>query len=246
MKSWLTHTSIGVLHGFTTRIGGVSHEPFASLNLGLSSGDEPELVESNRDWLLEQLGLTRENVAAYNQVHGATVATGEPGWFNEDADAATTNTPGVMLVMSVADCLPIVLHDPLTGAVAAIHAGWRGTVAGVAEATVNALKTRYGTEERDVVALLGPAISVDRYEVGPEVVAAARAADLDGAIQHEQPNGHAHFDVRKANAVQLARAGVRHIHHLAHCTASEPDLFYSYRRDKGTTGRHWAFVQRSE
>lgn len=246
MNAWLTHPELSVLHGFTTRIGGVSTGPYAALNLGLSSGDDRERVEANRDWLLQQLGVARSHVAAYNQVHGNVVATGEPSWFTADADAATTNTPGVLLVMSVADCMPIIVHDRGTGAVAAIHAGWRGTVAGVSAATVQALSERYGGNVRDFVAVLGPAISAAEYEVGPEVVHAARAAGLSHAVAAERSDGHAQFDLRAANERQLQRAGVQAVHHLAHCTAREPALFYSHRRDNGTTGRHWVFVQRSE
>lgn len=244
MSAWLTHPKMPVLHGFTTRKGGTSAGPYASLNLGLSSGDEPARVEANRNWLLGQLGIARSQVAAYNQVHGNTVATGEPSWFTADADAATTNTPGTLLVMSVADCLPIVLYDQQTGAVAAIHAGWRGTVAGVTTATVRALSERYDGKAGNIIAVLGPAISAAQYEVGPEVVHAAKMAGLGSAITAERANGHAQFDVRAANALQLTESGVNAVYHVNHCTASEPELFYSHRRDAGTTGRHWVFVQR--
>lgn len=246
MNAWMVHDALPVVHGFTTRRGGVSGGPYATLNLGLSSGDEPSAVEENRDWLLAQLGVPRERVAAYNQVHGATVATGEPSWFTADADAATTNEPGVMLVMSVADCLPIIMHDAVSGAVAAVHAGWRGTVAGVARATVEAMRERYDTLPEDLTCVLGPAISAEQYEVGPEVVAAVRAAHLGDAISQEQPNGHAQLDVRGANETQLRTLGVENIAHIDRCTALEPNRFYSYRRDRGVTGRHWAFVVRSE
>lgn len=246
MDAWLTHDMLPIVHGFTTRKGGVSTGPYAALNLGLSSGDERSVVEQNRDWLLTQVVVPRERVAAYNQVHGAVVADGEPSWFTSDADAATTNEPGVMLVMSVADCLPIIMHDTQTGAVAAVHAGWRGTVAGVARATVAAMGERYGTKPEHLTCVLGPAISQARYEVGPEVVAAFREANLGAAIGDEQPNGHAQLDVRGANVQQLSAAGVTRIAHLARCTAGEPEWFYSHRRDRGVTGRHWAFVVRSE
>ena len=111
---------------------------------------------------------------------------------------------------------------------------------------MQALSQRYDGRAHDLVAVLGPAISAAKYEVGPEVVHAAREAGLGLAVTREQPNGHAQFDVRAANEWQLSQAGVGHVHHVNHCTASEPELFYSHRRDAGTTGRHWVFVQRGK
>ncbi|MEJ2288044.1 MAG: polyphenol oxidase family protein, partial [Deinococcales bacterium] len=156
-------------HGFTLRGGGVSGGAYASLNLGLSSGDAPEAVEANRDRLLAALGYGRDDVCAFHQVHGRRVLDGTPGWFVEQADAATSATPGRLLVVSVADCLPLLFVDPVRGAVGAAHCGWRGTVQGLAGEVVRAMSQRYGSRPADLRVAIGPGIQGPCYQVGPGV-----------------------------------------------------------------------------
>ena len=123
-------------HGFTVRAGGVSRGPYASMNLGLSSGDDRELVEENRRTVLAQLGATHQDVCGYHQVHGTRVMVEAPGWFEEKADAGVSNDPRHVLVVSAADCYPVLFHDPVTGAAGAAHCGWRGTLGQIGRAHV--------------------------------------------------------------------------------------------------------------
>ncbi len=165
-------------HGFTLRGGGVSGGAYASLNLGLSSGDAPDAVEANRDRLLAVLGYARGDVCAFDQVHGDHVLAGDASWFTERADAATTDVPGRLLVVSVADCFPLLFHDPVRGAVAAAHCGWRGTVAGLAGTVVRRMTERYDSRPADLRVAIGPGIRGACYQVGPEVVDGVPARGL--------------------------------------------------------------------
>ncbi|MEJ2290188.1 MAG: peptidoglycan editing factor PgeF [Deinococcales bacterium] len=231
-------------HGFTLRGGGVSDGAYASLNLGLSSGDAPEAVEANRDRLLAALGYGRDDVCAFHQVHGRRVLDGTPGWFVEQADAATSATPGRLLVVSVADCLPLLFVDPVRGAVGAAHCGWRGTVQGLAGEVVRAMSQRYGSRPADLRVAIGPGIQGPCYQVGPEVVRAYREAGFPDDLATPDDEGRHRLDLVAANRFVLEGAGVRpqRVWSAAACTHCEPDRFYSHRRDAGVTGRHWAFI----
>lgn len=234
-----------VVHGFTTRAGGVSGGPFASLNLGLSSGDERAQVEENRDLLLAELGFARAQVCAFDQVHGDRVLAGAPSWFEEEADAAVTDDPDTLLVVSVADCLPVLFLDPASGAVGAAHCGWRGTVKGLAARVVGELRARYGARPEELRVAFGPAVAGACYQVGPEVVERFADAGFPAAVAWPDAEpGRYRLDIAAANRWLLAREGVApgHVHDLGLCTHCEPERFYSYRRDAGRTGRHWAFV----
>lgn len=242
---YLTSPAISALHGFTTRRGGGSSGPFDSFNLGLSSGDEPKLVEANRDLLLSELGFTREQVCAFNQVHGARVLTGAPSWFTEDADAVTSDDPNLLLVVSSADCLPLLFHDPETGAVAAAHCGWRSTVKGLAGLVVAALAERYGAKAERLRVAIGPGVAGACYQVGHEVKVEFAAADFPAEVfAADAVVGRHRLDLVAANRWVLEGAGVKagHIEESGLCTHCESGAFYSYRRDRGRTGRHWAFV----
>lgn len=234
-----------VTHGFTTRSGGVSQGAYASLNLGLSSKDQPHLVEANRDLLLEQLGFGRQQVSAFHQVHGSTVLDGRPGWFVTEADAATTADPGTLLVISMADCLPLLFHDPISGAVAAAHCGWRGTVLGLAAAVVRSMAERYGTRAQDLRVVMGPGIAGACYQVGAEVVARFGAAGFPASCYWpDEQAGRYRLDLPGANRWLLESQGVApaNVTDLRLCTHCDQERFYSYRRDAGVTGRHWAFI----
>lgn len=237
--------SLPVVHGFTTRAGGVSGAPFHALNLGLSSGDDPAAVERNRDLLLAELGFERASVCAFHQVHGHRVLDGAPSWFVERADAAVTADPHTLLVVSVADCMPVLLHDPRTGAVGAAHCGWRGSVAGLAGGVVRRMEESFGTDSAHLQVLLGPAVAGACYQVGAEVVERFVAAGFPNHVAwpDAEPNKF-RLDIGAANRWVLEQAGVRPeaITDLGLCTHCEPERFYSYRRDGGVTGRHWAFI----
>ncbi|MFA5593649.1 MAG: peptidoglycan editing factor PgeF [Trueperaceae bacterium] len=236
---------LAVLHGFTLRKGGVSTEPYGSLNLGLSSGDEPDKVERNRDLLLSELGFERAQVSAFHQVHGDRVYTGGPTWFHEKADAAVSADPNELLVVSVADCLPMLFHDPVTGAVGAAHCGWRGTVAGLASTVVQRMAAEFGSEPADLRVVMGPGVAGACYQVGAEVVERfALAGFPDHVAWPDAETGKYRLDIKAANRWSLERAGVTpgNVTDTGLCTHCHPERFYSYRRDAGVTGRHWAFI----
>lgn len=240
----LTAPNLPWPHGFTLRSGGVSEGPYASLNLGLSSGDDPERVEANRDAVLAALGVRRAQVCAFHQVHGTRVLDGTPSWFTERADAATSLAPGNLLVVSVADCLPLLFHDAASGAVAAAHCGWRGTLAGLAGVVVARMSERYGSRPEDLAVAIGPGIQGPCYQVGDEVVAAFREAGFPPSLATPDDDGRHRLDLVAANRWTLERAGVgpQQVWSAQLCTHCDPERFYSHRRDAGRTGRHWAFI----
>jgi YfiH family protein len=246
--TYLACPALGVPHGFSTRLGGVSDGPYAGLNLGLSSGDDEAAVRANRARWAEALGLPAPFFTLH-QVHGPVVydltaddAT-EPAAFQ--GDGIVTAAPGRAIGVFTADCAPILLAAPATGVVAAVHAGWRGTVAGVAAAAVATMAARHGVAPADLVAAIGPTIGPCCFEVGDEVVAALRAAPWAGmadAVVPRTPKAHA--DLFAANAAQLVAAGLRpeNVHASRACTACDATSFYSWRRDAGTTGRLQAVI----
>ncbi len=216
----------------TTRLGGVSAVPFATLNLGAHVGDDAGQVSENRERLRAQLQLPAEP-RWLEQVHGIRiVAAGDcsPGC---EADGSFTERPGEVCVVLTADCLPLLLCDQAGRRVAAVHAGWRGLCAGVIESAVTAL----GGEGGEVLAWLGPAIGPEAFEVGPEVREAFLARDPDATSAFRPGVADRWF----ANLYELARrrlaaAGVARVFGGTHCTHGEPEKFFSFRRD-GRTGR---------
>ena len=199
----------------TDRWGGVSWGPYESLNLGLHVGDDPSLVEENRVIAAGLVGARPDEVAWCTQVHGrAVVVVDEPGPAG-DADALVTTTPGLVLMVLMADCVPVLLVDPAAGVLACVHAGWRGTVADVVGATVDVMRS---LGAGDIAAFLGPAVPVERYEVGPEVVAAAEQAGVGTAVVDGC------FDLWAANSLLLERAGVSSIDRSG-CIATGDDYF---------------------
>jgi YfiH family protein len=230
-------------HGFTTRAGGVSGEPFHSLNLGMKWGDARENVLENRRRLLHASGAETIYLAA--QVHGARVVRVRAGddaaaITKEQADGVCTDVPGVAVGIYVADCVPALFADPRTGAVAAVHAGWRGTVAGVLPAAVAALVAHFGSRPADLRVALGPAIGPCCFEVGPEV-----AAVFPHAVVIHRAGRKPHVNLRHAQRLQLLEAGLdpAAIDEGGPCTMCDPGgRFYSYRRDAGQTGQHVGFI----
>lgn len=224
--TWPSLTGLGVDAVVTTRNGGVSRGPYASLNLGLHVGDDPEAVVENRTRALAAVDARPEDAVFCVQSHGRAVhvATdadrGRGARDQADAvpetDALVTATPGLVLVVMVADCVPIVLLDPEAGVLAAVHAGWRGTLARVTAAAVETM-TGLGARPDRIVAGVGPAVAPSRYEVGPEVAEAARtcfgadqAAATDGwaPVLRPSPSGRWLFDLWAANTRVLVESGV--------------------------------------
>lgn len=241
----LTAPNLAVPHAFTTRKGGVSASPYNSLNLGLSSGDAPERVAENRRRVMEAFGVTREEVCAFHQVHSARVLEGAPTWFEREADASVTNNPDLLLVVSVADCSPLLFHDPVREVVGAAHCGWRGTVAGMAKEVVEKMSELYGSDPRDIHVAIGPGISAPCYQVGEEVVQAFVDAGFPKYIAYPDSEGRFRLDIAAANRWSLAQVGVpsTNIWISTWCTYSDTTRFYSHRRDAGQTGRHWAVIK---
>jgi YfiH family protein len=238
-------------HGFSTRAGGVSSPPYDSLNLGGKWGDAPAAVAQNRRRFLAAVGAPAPLYVA-RQVHGARVvhvgagATPE-AIAAEEADGLCTDRPDVALGVFVADCVPVLLADPVGGAFAAVHAGWRGTVAGVVPAAVRALAV-LGGRPADLRVALGPAIGACCFEVGLEVATAFAEAGL-GAAVGPSPRGRAdraHVDLKAALVLQLERSGVdpTAVDRIAACTCCEPARFYSFRRDGSATGQLMGVIGR--
>ena len=246
--TYLVCPALGVPHGFSTRLGGASEGPFAGLNLGLSCGDAEPVVRANRARWAEALGLPAP-LFTLHQVHGAVVHDLAPDDATPPAERkgdAIVAAPGARPIgVFTADCTPILLADPVTGVVAAVHAGWRGTVAGVAAAAVATMRERHGVNPQDLRAAIGPTIGPCCFEVGDEVVAALREAPWPGTAEAVVPRApRAHADLFTANVAQLLACGLAPGHVFASrlCTACDAGLFYSWRRDGGTTGRLQAAI----
>jgi polyphenol oxidase len=227
----------GVRAAVTTRVGGHSGGPFASMNLAGHVGDDPGAVAANRAQLRAALGLPAEPLWL-TQVHGAGVARFEAGGTAPTADAAVATAPGQVCVVMVADCLPVIFAARDGGAVAVAHAGWRGLAAGVLERTLEALARPAG----DVLAWLGPCIGPQAFEVGEEVRQAFVATDAAAARRFApNPRGRWQADLAGLARDRLAAEGVTEIHGGGGCTYEDPSRFFSYRRD-GVTGRFAALA----
>ena len=213
----------GLVHGFEQRLGPAGWEGRAAGRARVAAA----LADHGRLHLLKQ-------------VHG-TVVVAAPWEGRPEGDAAVADRPGLLLGIETADCLPVLLVDPVRRLVAAAHAGWRGTAAGVARAAVDALVAR-GSNPTDLVAALGPSIGVCCYEVGPELVPAFGPGGE--AFFRPGPRGRLHLDVRAANAAQLRAAGVpdARIHLVSDCTYCRADLYHSYRREGRDAGRMISYV----
>lgn len=227
-------------HAVFTRLGGVSQGPFATLNVGSSVGDDPAAVAENHTRICQHMGITASRVATGHQVHGNQVAlvSGEDGGRAfPNTDGIVTTVPGLGLMLRFADCQPILLLDPARHALGLIHAGWRGLAQGVAYRAVEAMQRAFGSDPRDLVAALGPAIGPCCYVVGDNVAAAMGYALPNWRHVLKQEGSGWRFDLPAANAQQLAAAGVFHIEQAGICTSCHNDEFYSHRAENGRTGR---------
>jgi YfiH family protein len=223
----------------TDRRGGRSASPYDSFNLGDHVGDDPAAVAANRERLAREIGVPGEQLVWMTQVHGTGVAIVEDAEENPvaDVDALVTATPGLVLCVLVADCVPVLLADPVAGVVAAVHAGREGVRRGVVPAALAAM-TRLGARPADVEALLGPAVCGLDYEVPAAMQAEVARAAPAGAVRTRQ--GTPGLDLRAGIAEGLRGAGVRQVVHDPRCTVEDPRLF-SHRRD-GVTGRQAGVV----
>ena len=223
-----------IRHGFFTRTGGVSNGCYESLNAGVGSNDEPAHVAENRARMAAAIGVSPERLISAYQIHSPTVVIAETPWdapARPKADAIVTRVAKLAVAVSTADCGPILFADAQAGVIGAAHAGWRGALSGVAEATIAAME-RCGAERSRIVAALGPMIRQPSYEVGPEFVTQFANDDPENErfFRNGSRAGHALFDLAGYIAARLARTGVGRIEDLGHCTYAEPQTFFSYRR----------------
>ena len=222
-------------HGFFTRRGGVSTGPYASLNCSLSSQDDPKNVRENRTRAAAALGLDPERLLGLTQVHGAEVVTVGETWRAGDgprADAMVTNRAGIGLGVVTADCAPVLLHDPEAGVIGAAHAGWRGAVAGIAEATVAAMRALGATPAR-ITAAIGPCIGPYSYEVAADLrdaVLLAGPAGAERCFRGGNRTGHWLFDLAGYCRLRLNAAGVQQVREIGVDTLADPSRFFSHRR----------------
>ena len=217
----------GCAVAFTTRVGGVSKGPYASLNLGRKSGDDVQRVDDNRRIVCEALGVDVEKLALNYQVHSDRVVRAVAGERGERADGLWTDEPGLPILAMSADCLPIALARVRADrpAVAVLHAGWKGLLAGIVEAGVRAL------DGPELTAAVGPGIGPCCYEVGEEVAAPFRERFGDDVMRDGR------LDLWTSAERALRAAGVERIDRFDRCTFCRPEAFFSHRRDNGTTGR---------
>lgn len=247
----LTADNIAVPHCFTTRLGGVSEGHLAAMNIGTRRGDDPEKVRKNYEILAAALGFETEKLVLTHQTHTDTVLqVGEKdygaGLFRPElpeCDALITNEPGTALVIFTADCTPILFHDPVTGAVGAAHAGWRGTAAGIAAKTVQAMCNAYGCKAENIRAAIGPNIAQCCFETHadvPRAMTESLGAEAEKFIR--QKNDKFYVNLKEMNALHLRRAGVKDIAISDACTACRTDLFWSYRRVGDARGSQGAII----
>lgn len=239
--------SLKARHALFSRHGGVSAEPWNSLNVGGTVGDNIEHVRKNRLLSFEVMGCKPESMFDVWQVHSADTVFAEaphPKEFEyQKADIILTDKPEVTLFMRFADCVPILVHDPINQVVGVSHAGWMGTVKDVAGATVNSMRERYGSNPSDIIACIGPSIGPDHYEVREDVIQPAKG--LFGDDSHQVLHAHGeriHFDLWRANQLLLQRAGVKNIELAGICTACHTEDWFSHRAEKGKTGRFGALI----
>ncbi len=221
-------------HGFFTRRGGVSSGPFASLNCSLSSQDDRHAVLENRGLAADALGISRGSLLGCTQVHGINVVQIDTYWSPGEgprADAMVTRQPGIGLGIITADCAPVLFADPEAGIVGAAHAGWRGAVAGVIEATIAAM-TKLGARTERIVAAVGPCIAQNSYEVAADLRDTVLARSLADArfFADGTRDGHWQFDLPGYCAARLLAAGVAEVAVTGIDTMTEEERFFSHRR----------------
>jgi YfiH family protein len=240
-----------VFHGFFTRKGGVSPNPWRSLNIGGTVGDLKENVIKNRKRIFDVIQKPVESIFDVWQVHSADVICtdsqrklDEP---HQKADAIFTDRLGITLVMRFADCVPIILIDPTKHVVGIVHAGWQGTVSRIVVNAIETIQKRYNVNPTDLIAGIGPSIGPDHYAVGENVYQAAYVAfksDVDAFFSHS--NGTQYFNLWAANSYLLRKMGVEKIESAEMCTACNLQDWYSHRAENGNTGRFACVVTLKE
>lgn len=247
---YLTADGIPVPHCFTTRLGGVSKAPLDSMNLAVRLDETEEAVAENYRILGAALGFDPENLVLTRQTHTDLVRVvtkaDRRGCFHRaypECDGLVTNEPGLALVVFTADCTPILLHDPVTGAVGAVHAGWRGTAKAIAARAVEAMSAHFGSRPSDIRAAIGPNIAQCCFQTDADVPQAMLEAFGEEAKKFIQAKGNKYYvNLKEMNALVLRRAGVEQIEISPLCTACRTDLFWSHRRMGQQRGSQGAVI----
>lgn len=246
----------GLVHGFSTRLGGVSEGIYSSMNLSFTRGDKEEAVRENYNRISAALGFSPEDIVTSDQTHTANVRviTAEdrgngitkPRPYT-DVDGMITNVPGLVLATFYADCVPLYFADPVHKAVGLSHSGWRGTAAGIGAVTVKELQKHYGTRPEDIYAAVGPSICQDCYEVSEDVILEFQktfSRELWKDIFYKKENGKYQLNLWEANRQILLGAGIlpEHISMPNLCTCCNPEFLYSHRASQGKRGNLGAFL----
>jgi len=247
---YLSAENIAVAHCFTTRLGGVSTGYLGSLNMGMHRGDDPENVAKNYGILANALPFDKENLVLTHQVHSNIIrvvtkadANGLDNRLYPECDGLVTNDPGTALAVFSADCTPILLHDPITGAVGAVHAGWRGTAADIAGNAVRAMVDHFGCKPENICAAIGPNIGKCCFETNAEVPQAMVKALGDNALPHIISSGDKYYvDLKAINAAFLKNAGVTNIDISTDCTKCQCHRFWSHRVTGDRRGSQGAII----
>ena len=247
---YLTAEGIAASHCFTTRFGGVSEGILSSMNIAIKEGEQPENVEQNLSILASALDFGLENLVCTRQIHSDIVRVvtraDHVSVFHRDypeCDGIVTNDPGTALMIYTADCTPLLFHDPVTGAVGAAHAGWRGTAADIAGKTVKAMVDAFGCDPANIRAAIGPNIGPCCFETDADVPEAMVAALGEEAKPHIRQVGNKYYvNLKEINGCFLRRAGLRHIDISTDCTACQPDRFWSHRVTRGQRGSQGAVI----
>ncbi len=247
---YLTAEGITASHCFTTRHGGVSTGSQSSLNLAIGRGDSMENVEENLRILGKALAFDPDKLVMTMQIHSDIVRVVTDQDCNglchrnyPQCDGLVTNTPGVTLLIFTADCTPLLFHDPVTGAVGAAHAGWRGTAQAIGARVVETMVQNFGSKPENIRAAIGPNVGQCHFETDADVPEAMIAAFGDEAKQYIEKKGEKYFlDLKAINALSLRRAGVAHIEISEDCTMCRPDRFWSHRVTKGDRGSQGAII----
>ena len=240
-----------ILFFTTTRLGGISKPPFDTFNLGNYSDDDPNDISENRRRLAKTLGIEPHRLIVPKQVHGDRIATIDKHFFSlppfkqtlhiNDCDALITNQKEVCIGVTTADCLPVLLYDPIQQVIAAIHAGWRSTVLKIVKKTIDTMSGTFNTSASDLIAAIGPAIGQQAFEVGEEVMTAFNEAGLlyKTAFYRHPETGKGHINLSEVNRLQLIDCGVNsnNIETAELCTHSNRHTFFSARRDGIRSGR---------
>jgi len=230
MIEFKTHkllTQTGLSHGFFNRIGGVSNGTYDSLNAGYCDGDDDKNVDENRARIAKAIGAKPQNLLSCHQIHSTEVMIVDTPWTQRPkADAIVTKTPGIACSALAADCAPVLFADMENKVIGAAHAGWRGALAGVTDATIAAMES-LGAMRENITAIVGPCISQPNYEVGPDF--RAQFPESAAPFFHTPKGGREHFDLKAYVLHRLTLAGIVRADALPDCTYGEPENYFSFR-----------------